>query len=114
MIKKKKNLVLDEIVSIENVGKIDTYDFSIPETHCFFANGVLVHNTGGLEEKSERVILLNWDYFHTRNEAKKNEYTVIIAKNKRGRTGKHILHYTPEHYRFNEVVKEEVLPYKDI
>lgn len=71
-------------------------------------------STGGLEEKSERVILLDWPYFHSHNEAQKNEYIVIIAKNKRGRTGKHILHYTPEHYRFNEVApKEEILPYKD-
>jgi len=75
------------------------------------AEGVIslenLKGTGGLEEKSEMVILLHWEYFHTRNEAKKNEYTVIIAKNKRGRTGKHMLHYTPEHYRFNEVVPEE-------
>ena len=73
-----------------------------------------IKSTGGLEEKSERVLLLNWDYFHTHNEAKKNEYTVIIAKNKRGRTGKHILHYQPEYYKFSEVVKEqEAVVYKD-
>ena len=82
------------------------------------AGGVIslenLKSTGGLEEKSERVILLDWPYFHSRNEATKNEYTVIIAKNKRGRTGKHTLHYTPEHYRFNEIAQEEEnLPYKD-
>ena len=82
------------------------------------ADGVIslenLKSTGGLEEKSERVILLDWPYFHSRNEAQRNEYTVIIAKNKRGRTGKHILHYTPEHYRFNEVAPEDKsLPYKD-
>lgn len=62
--------------------------------------------TGVLEEHSDMVILLHWEYFHTRNEQKKNDYTVIIAKNKRGRTGKHTLHYTPEQYRFNEVVPD--------
>jgi len=82
------------------------------------ADGIIsmenLKGTGGLEEKSEMIFLLSWDYFHSRNEAKRNEYTVIIAKNKRGRTGKHILHYTPEHYRFSEVIHEEkALAYKD-
>ena len=70
--------------------------------------------TGVLEENSEVVILLNWDYFLNRKEDKRNEYTVIIAKNKRGRTGKHIINFFPEYYRFEEKSeKEEPKAYKE-
>ena len=60
-------------------------------------------STGVLEEHAELVILLQWNYFYDRKEATKNEYTILIAKNKRGRTGKHIINFFPEYYRFEEV-----------
>jgi len=36
-----KNL---KVISIEYIGKEKVYDLVIPSTHCFFANGILVHN----------------------------------------------------------------------
>lgn len=105
MKKKIDNFVLDEIVSIEDVGVIDTYDFTIPKTHCFFANNVLVHNTGVLEEHSDLVLILKWDYFYDRDEEKKNDFTIYVAKNKRGRTGKHHLRFYPQYSRFGELPK---------
>jgi len=53
------NLVLDEILEIMEVGDRDTYDFSIPETHCYFANGILVHNSADIEGDSDSVILIH-------------------------------------------------------
>lgn len=48
----------DEIMAVQKVGQYDTYDFVIPDGHCFFANGVLVHNSSNLEEDSDSIILL--------------------------------------------------------
>jgi len=78
MIEKKKNLGLDEIISIEEVGLIDTYDFEIPGTHCFFANEILVHNS--IEEESDIVILLNRPYLYTKIEAEKRLAYFDVAK----------------------------------
>jgi hypothetical protein len=53
---KQGNLDFDEIFEITEVSEEDTYDFVIPETHCFFANGILVHNSGNLEENADLVL----------------------------------------------------------
>ncbi len=102
---KKLNFVLDEIVSIKDIGEIDTYDFSIPETNCFVANGVLVHNS--LEEAADLVFLLHWNYQYTKKEIEKNDYDILVAKNRNGKTGAHKLHYSPEYYKFSEVPEEQ-------
>jgi len=98
------NLGLDEIVSIEEVGIIDTYDFTIPDTHCFFANKILVHNS--LEETPDLVILSHWNWFYTKKAEEYNNYDLLIAKNRSGKTGTHKLNYYPEYFRFDEVKKE--------
>lgn len=36
----------DEIESIESVGEQDFYDLEVPDTHCYFAHGILNHNSG--------------------------------------------------------------------
>ena len=79
-----KNLSLDEIVSIEEVGIIDTYDFTIPETHCFFANDILVHNS--LEEDSDIILLGHRNYEYTKNEEDIHHAEWALAKNKQGAT----------------------------
>jgi len=38
-------VVWDEVVSIRNVGVRKIYDFTVPETSCFVANDIVVHNT---------------------------------------------------------------------
>lgn len=100
MKKKQKNLHLDEIVGIEDVGIIQTYDFTIPKTHCFFANDILVHNC--LEEISDCVIICHWNWFYTR-EGNKNDYIVKVAKNRGGKTGEYYCLFEPEYYRIKGV-----------
>ena len=58
--------------------------------------------TGVLEEHADMVLMLYWEYFYTRDEQKKNDYEVIIGKNRNGRTGKHDMYFVPEYYLFRE------------
>ena len=111
MIEKNETFILDEIISIENAGDIDTYDFTVPETHCFFANGVLVHNSGALEEVSDLCLTVAWDYFYTREEEIARDYWIRIAKNRDGRTGvfDNVAFY-PEYYRICEKPKPTPKP----
>ena len=53
--KKTQNFDFDEIMDIREVGEFDTYDFVIPDTHCFIANGIVVHNSGDLEQNADQV-----------------------------------------------------------
>jgi hypothetical protein len=50
------NLDFDEVMGIEEIGDLEVYDFVIPESHCYFANGVLIHNSGDLEQDADIVV----------------------------------------------------------
>jgi hypothetical protein len=52
----EKNIMLDEIVSIERLDIRDTVDIEVGGNHLFYANGILTHNSStdlGLEDTSE-------------------------------------------------------------
>jgi replicative DNA helicase len=97
----EKTSFLDEIVSIEDVGEIDTYDFTIPHTHCFVANGVVVHNSGAIEEKADAVLMLHYPHFYDKSEDM-NELQVIVAKNRYGATGHAKLYVHPQYSRISD------------
>lgn len=40
------NLIEDEIVSIEDVGIVETLDIAVSDDNLFIANGILTHNSG--------------------------------------------------------------------
>jgi DNA replicative helicase MCM subunit Mcm2 (Cdc46/Mcm family) len=39
------DLVWDEVVAAENTGKKEVFDLTVPDTHNFFGNGLVTHNT---------------------------------------------------------------------
>lgn len=39
------DLLWDEVLSVEYVGEVETYDLTVPDNHCFLANGIVSHNT---------------------------------------------------------------------
>ena len=108
MIEKTKNLNLkkEKIKKIEYLGKKQTYDFCIPKTHCFFANNILVHNSGSLEQTSH-VVLLIYKYL----DEKGMHYVLNIAKNRHGETGKREVRFEGSQFRFYE---EDRIPSKRI
>jgi len=59
--------------------------------------------TGALEENSDCCILLNNPYVTTHNDEDKNKATLIIAKQRNGRTGRHKVKFVPQYYRFEEL-----------
>ena len=58
--------------------------------------------TGVLEEHSDVVILIHNPYVMTHNEDDINKATLIIAKNRNGKTGRHRVKFVPQYYRFEE------------
>jgi len=60
--------------------------------------------SGFLEESADVVLLLHWEGQTTEDkDIVDSKYTVIMAKNRNGRTGIHPLLYTPKFYRFEEI-----------
>ncbi len=59
--------------------------------------------TGVIEEHSDLVMLLHWDYFYTQDVPNKNRFFIAIAKNRQGNTATIQLEYIPEYYKFKEI-----------
>jgi len=59
-------------------------------------------SSGNLEETSDMVILLHWEYWYTREEGDKNKYWIRVAKNRGGRTGVFECTIQPEFNRIGE------------
>lgn len=54
----------EQIIEIEDAGIEKVYDISVPETECFFANEILVHNCHAYAARTFREIIENIDAKH--------------------------------------------------
>jgi replicative DNA helicase len=61
-----------------------------------------IKGSGAVEEISDLIILLHWQWFYTREEEKKYDYWIRVAKNRGGRTGVFNCQYFPHYYQFKE------------
>ena len=68
-------------------------------------------NSGFLEEHSDTVLLLHWDYFYNNNNERFNEFDIIVAKQRNGATGTVYADFIPQQYRFKAAGPRE--PKKD-
>lgn len=88
----------DEIVSIEPLGAEEVFDATVPETHNFIANDIIVHNS--LEQDSD-VVMFIWREDKVKPDTPNKGVTEIqIAKHRNGPTGKVMLRFDEEHATF--------------
>lgn len=82
-----KNIVWDSVDSITLIGEVDIFDRSVPKTNNFIVNGIIVHNSGAIEQDADIVIFPYRDEYYNDN-AEKGLCELIIGKNRNGETGK--------------------------
>ena len=58
--------------------------------------------SGFLEESADVVMLLHWKAFYSGNTEGSSDYSILVAKNRNGKTGRFPIIYTPKFYRFTE------------
>ncbi len=101
------DLLWDRIASITPAGKVPVYDLTMPRTHNFVANGLIVHNSGELEQTSDLVVFLyREDYYDAekaQRENKENVCELIIAKHRNGPIGSIELYFHKEFSRFENL-----------
>jgi len=74
----------DEVVEITGLGRKPVYDATVPGTHNFIANGVVVHNS--LEQDADMVLLIHRPDAFERDDPRAGEADLIIAKHRNGPT----------------------------
>ena len=101
------DLLWDRIVSIAPKGSAPVYDLAMPGTHNFVANGLVIHNSGELEQTSDLVVFLyREDYYDAekaQRENKENVCELIIAKHRNGPIGSIELYFHKEFSRFENL-----------
>jgi replicative DNA helicase len=75
----------DTVVSIEPDGEEDVYDMTIPDTHNFIANGIVVHNS--LEQDADIVMFIHRPELFEKDTLKQNIAQIKIAKHRNGPVG---------------------------
>jgi replicative DNA helicase len=101
------DVLWDRVASITPMGQAPVYDLCMPRTHNFVANGLIVHNSGELEQTSDLVVLLyREDYYDAekaQRENKENVCELIIAKHRNGPIGTIELYFHKEFSRFENL-----------
>lgn len=69
---KRREVMFEDIVSIEPLGEMPTYDLTVPTYHSFVANDFITHNT-----ETECVSIL-WHAFIQPNRGQNNVYDILI------------------------------------
>ena len=108
MKKRQDNLNYEKIVSIKKTGKQPTYDFTIPKTHCYFANKILVHNSGSIEQLST-ICLIIYKIIEKHMGIQTEKIMLKIAKNRHGACGEKEITFEGKYFKFSEITYEDRL-----
>ncbi|HET8678635.1 MAG TPA: replicative DNA helicase [bacterium] len=101
------DLLWDRVVSIVPVGREAVYDLVMPGTNNFVANGIVVHNSGELEQVSDLVLFIYreeyYDAAKARAEDKEHVAEIRVAKHRNGPVGDIEMFFHKEHGRFRDL-----------
>jgi len=91
----------DEITSIESLGVEEVYDATVPGTHNFVANDIIVHNS--IEQDADLVMFLYREEYYDKDTEKKGITDILIRKHRNGPIGEVELHFKIEQARFYDI-----------
>ena len=94
------DILWDLVVEIVPCGRDTVYDLVMPGTHNFVANGLVVHNSGELEQVADLVLFIYREDYYNPETEKKNIAEIMIAKHRNGPIGTVELFFHREHSRF--------------
>ncbi|MBV9228447.1 MAG: AAA family ATPase, partial [Chloroflexi bacterium] len=105
------DLLWEPIRSIAPAGEAEVFDISVPGCGNFLANGIVAHNSGGIENNADIVMFIYRDELYNPETTRRNVADIIVAKHRNGPTGSICLHYDPRTTRFRDMDDEVVSPF---
>jgi len=100
-----QDVLWDGVAQVHGAGRELVYDLVMPGTHNFVANGLVVHNSGELEQVADLVLFIYREDYYNPDTDKKNIAEIIIAKHRNGPIGQVELFFHKEHGRFANLEK---------
>lgn len=98
----RADLYWDEVVEITPLLQEEVFDATVPGTHNFVANDIIVHNS--IEQDSDVVMFLYREDYYNKNKEEHNHLVdVIVSKHRNGPTGEIKLSSQFQYSRFFDV-----------
>jgi replicative DNA helicase len=94
----------DPIVAITPLGMRPVFDATVPGTHCFVADGVIVHNS--IEQDADVVLFIYRDEIYNTDSPDRGVAEVIVAKHRSGPTGAVRLAFLDHYTKFANMARE--------
>ena len=97
------DLFWDEVVSIEALGELPTFDATIEGTHNFLADGIVVHNS--IEQDADVVMFIYRDEVYHPDSPDRGASEIIVAKHRSGPIGTRRLAFLGQYTRFDNMAR---------
>ncbi|HEY3170771.1 MAG TPA: DnaB-like helicase C-terminal domain-containing protein, partial [Thermoanaerobaculia bacterium] len=97
------DLFWDRIVAIEPDGEADVYDLTVPGPASWLADGIVSHNSGGIEADADVVMFIYREEEYKPSDENRGIAEIIIGKQRNGPTGNLKLAFIKEFTRFENL-----------
>jgi hypothetical protein len=96
------------VQSVKLVDDTDVHvcDLFVPDGHCFVVNGVVVHNSGSIEQDADLIVFIYRDEVYNENSRDQGMAELIIAKQRNGPIGTVRLAWLGKYCRFDNLAPE--------
>jgi replicative DNA helicase len=98
------DLFWDRIASIEPDGEEDVFDLTVPGPASWLADGIVSHNSGGLEQDADIVMFIFREEEYKPTDENRGVAELIIGKQRNGPTGTIKLAFLKEYTRFENLM----------
>lgn len=106
----ESDLLWEPIRSIEPVGEAEVFDICVPGCANFLADGIVAHNSGGIENNADIVLFIYRDEVYNPNTERRGVADIIVAKHRNGPIGTFCLEFEAQTTRFRDPADEVVVP----
>ena len=102
------DLFWDSVLSVEADGTEEVYDLSVPKTEAWFANGILSHNSGAIEQDADIVSFIYRPEYYgiledEQGQSLKGVAEFIVAKHRHGALDTVKLKFTDQFAKFGNL-----------
>ena len=96
----QSDLFWDRVVRIEPAGTEEVFDLTVPGPSSWLADGIVSHNSGGLEQDADMILLIYREEVYDKQTTKKGIAEIELVKHRNGETGTFMLTFQGQYTRF--------------